>query len=144
MINAMKNEGEILRELIKESGVSVKALAQKVRIHEATLHRWFQKEKIDSDYLMDIGKALKVDITKYFTRLSDMVKKSDVKKFAVEEMEISNRLEEFEEQYISQQKDLRFVKDRIAEFDEVLNQKDEIIKLQSEEILFLREQLKNK
>lgn len=66
----MASRGEIVHQVIRESGISVTKLAEKIRISRAQLYQDFTNPEMSFDRILAIGKVLKHDFSQDFKELS--------------------------------------------------------------------------
>jgi plasmid maintenance system antidote protein VapI len=140
----MNNEGEILRQLIKQSGVNVTNLCKMIGVSRSVFYHWINRNKISADRLILIGKVLRMDMTVHFPRLEKIVKTSEVKKYAIEENDLMEKVEEIQSNFITEHQEIMKIKEKLSNLTSQMDAKDDIINRQQDEILFLRQQVLNK
>ncbi|WP_115867180.1 hypothetical protein [Marinoscillum furvescens] len=133
------NEGQLLEDLIKESGMKFDTVAEKIGKSYHTLLRKRKLDRIDDDIWIKIGTILNIDISQHIPRLKKFVKNS----YASNSNEaLESRLNELELQVRTDSDDILFLKNRIADYDLMIEAKNEVIRQQSETIKRLEKELK--
>ena len=69
----MEHRGEILRDIIKESGMTQRAMARKLNVHHNTLANYFDQADLSLDIVLRAGEILGVDVTKRLPSLQRVV-----------------------------------------------------------------------
>lgn len=129
------HDGNILEEIINQIGIRKNALADKLSINRGTLNRWIMKEYIPNDTLIQVGKALRIDMSAYYERLRTDPNVQQVSVFNEDPAEYVSRLAKIEQQF-----DRMTVRsnEQMADYIERLK---EIINYKEHEISQLQEQL---
>jgi hypothetical protein len=83
-------------------------------------------------------------MTIYFPRLEKIVKTSEVKKYAIEENDLMEKVEEMQSNFISEHQEIIKIKEKLSNLTSQMDAKDDIINRQDDEIKFLRQQVLNK
>lgn len=65
----MASRGEIVKKVVKESGISVTGLARKISISRAQLYLDFENPEMSFDRILAIGKVLRHDFSQDFKDL---------------------------------------------------------------------------
>lgn len=60
------NEGELLRRVIKRSGVNITELARRLKVDRRSVYYWFNQEKISFSVAAKVGRALHYDFADEF------------------------------------------------------------------------------
>lgn len=64
--------GEILHKVFKDTGLKVAPVARKMGIDRGTVYRHFDERELSLDYIARYGKAMGVDMRKYFPQIADI------------------------------------------------------------------------
>lgn len=70
----MKNRGEIVRQEIAKSGLTMRSIADKIGVSRKTLYNWIEEINMPWERIFAIGKAIRHDFSTNFPEL----KKPDV------------------------------------------------------------------
>ena len=132
-------EGQLLEDLIKESGMKFDTVAEKIGKSYHTLLRKRKLERIDDGIWIKIGSILNIDISQHIPRLKKFVNTSYVSN---SNEALESRMNELEMQVRSDSDDIKFLKDRIADYDLMIEAKNEVIRQQSETIKHMANELK--
>jgi len=73
----MSHRGEILEKIFKDTGLKVTPIARKMGIDRGTIYRHFNEADLSIDYIVKYGKAMKIDMQKYFPEVVDIVSNED-------------------------------------------------------------------
>lgn len=119
------HQGKALKEIIEQSGVTLKTVAQRVNRNRNTITNWCNQEKISNESLILVGKALRLDMREYFPHL-----RTDPD---AEELAYFN---EDPAQYLKQ---ISEIKDKITDHSQSVADKDLEIKLLREKVDDLKE-----
>lgn len=66
----MKHRGEILREAVRQSGLTAKEITEKTKISHTRLYRMYKDPYVSFDELILLGKALRYNFANDFSELS--------------------------------------------------------------------------
>ncbi len=66
----MKHRGEILREAVRQSGLTAKEITEKTKISHTRLYRMYKDPYVSFDELILLGKALRYNFASDFPELS--------------------------------------------------------------------------
>ena len=126
------HEGNALTEYIRQNGVVKVNLAERIGIHVNTLNQRLAKSKLRSDHLLEIGRALRVDITSIVPRMKSFPEANELHYFNSSPESVMNEVREAREEY-------KTVKQMIADRDNeikllksLLSTKEELIQTQKE------------
>lgn len=67
----MKHRGEILREAVRQSGLTAKEITEKTKISHTRLYRMYKDPYVSFDELILLGKALRYNFANDFPELSN-------------------------------------------------------------------------
>lgn len=98
----MSNKGKILKQIFKDTGLKVAQVARKMDVDRGTIYRHFDEEDLSLDYIIKYGKAMKVDMNKYFPEISSIVLEDEVQ-YMLEKptySELETRLDHWKDKYI--------------------------------------------
>lgn len=140
MVDISKSDGQILSNLLATFGESVTGLAARLNIHRGTVHGWkndINKNGISYENWIGIGRALNIDIYDHVPKLKSF-KKSEAQ---LTDSDAIGMVKDLEGKYDSTQKDVQFLKDRIGDYEDIIEAKNEVIKVQKEQILALKKEL---
>jgi transcriptional regulator with XRE-family HTH domain len=56
------NKGEFIKDKLKESGLSISNLAEKLKISRPTIYRWFEDPNLSNDKMIAISEVINYDI----------------------------------------------------------------------------------
>ncbi|WP_088844970.1 helix-turn-helix domain-containing protein [Hymenobacter gelipurpurascens] len=65
----MPNQGEILQEAIKNSGISITRIVEELGITRPTIYRKFKEDTLDYAFVKRVGDVIGHDFSHYFTSL---------------------------------------------------------------------------
>lgn len=143
----MSHDGQILEKLLSDLGIKKGALAQRMHKNPNTITRWLTREHIPSEDLIEIGTVLRYDLTSYFPRLKKIPETSKLHYFNSDPDQLLNRVEEVEAVYTRNEKQkadleqtVKFNEEQINNLKEIIEAKNEIIRMQKvkiEELLLL-------
>lgn len=141
----MGHDGQTLEKLLLELGVKKGVLADRIKKNQNTITRLLKRETISSEYLIDIGKALRFDLTHKFPRLKKIPEASQLHYFNENPDELLHKVEEIESGYKSAkqetadlQQEVKFLKNEIDNLKEIIEAKNKIIEMQNESIQNLK------
>lgn len=60
------NEGELLKNVIKRSGVNITELSRRLNVDRRSVYYWFNQEKISYTVAAKVGRALNYDFAEEF------------------------------------------------------------------------------
>ena len=131
---------QLFDKLITESGIQVQHLSSKLGKSPAQIWRYRKGQvAIKDDMWIKLGSVLKIDITPYKPHLKRFIKDT----YIPESNEaLESRVSDIEMQYRNAADDIKFLKDRIADYDLMIEAKNEVIRQQSETIKRLEKELK--
>lgn len=66
----MKHRGEILREAVRQSGLTAKEITEKTKISHTRLYRMYKDPYVSFDELILLGKALRYNFANDFPELT--------------------------------------------------------------------------
>ncbi|WP_155833104.1 helix-turn-helix domain-containing protein [Hymenobacter swuensis] len=69
----MSHQGEILQEVIKNSGISITRIVDELGITRPTIYRKFKDETLDYNFVKRIGEIIGHDFSQDFTSLHQVV-----------------------------------------------------------------------
>lgn len=67
----MKHRGEILREAVRQSGLTAKEITEKTKISHTRLYRMYKDPYVSFDELILLGKALRYNFANDFPELNE-------------------------------------------------------------------------
>lgn len=67
--NMLKHKGETLRSLVDKSSLNLSQIAKKIKFSRSTIYRDFEKPDLSLDRLVQYGKVLEIDMSKYFPEI---------------------------------------------------------------------------
>ncbi len=151
----MDHDGHILEELLKELSIKKSGLAEKLNKSNNTITNWVQSDKISNDNLIEIGKALRVDMTRRFPRLKVLPEAAGLNYFNSDPEQLVKDLamvKEAKTEYENKRGDflleIQFLKDRVSAQQElidaknqIISGKDEVIKSRDQKIAELEKEL---
>lgn len=129
-----KSDGEILAEILSEFEISKTSLSKKLGVNRATIHGWLinkNKFGISFDNWVLIGEKLKIDIFERVPKLKKMKRIAGDSKEGISASKISD----LEDKYNAQAKDVEFLKERISDFNEIIQAKNELIEIQRQRLI---------
>ena len=65
----MPHQGEILQEVIKNSGISITRIVEELGITRPTIYRKFKEETVDYNFVKKVGDIINHDFSREFTSL---------------------------------------------------------------------------
>lgn len=144
----MTHDGEILNSLLKELGFKKKILAQKLGISYNSVTNMLRQDVIKNERLIDVGKALRFDLTHKFPRLKKIPEGSELSYFNEDPGQLLNVVQEVKSEYKKHQKieadlhlEINFLKERIDSLQTLVDAKNEIIESQKQLIESLRNEV---
>jgi transcriptional regulator with XRE-family HTH domain len=60
------NEGELLRKVIKRSGINITELSRRLNVDRRSVYYWFNQQKISYGVAAKVGRALNYDFSEEF------------------------------------------------------------------------------
>lgn len=137
------HEGKQLETMLNNLGVKKQTLAHMMKKHINTITLWVNKDKLKSDLLIDIGKALRYDITVDFPRLKKIPE-------AIEVFGANDYLNEPIGSYMNRSSELselrletKFLRQQVEQIKNIVDSKEEIINLYKQRIHLLENQIEN-
>lgn len=76
--NMLKHKGEIIEKIINSSDVPVTEIAKRLGMSRATVYRLYDKPEVSLDTIIQLGKALNTDMSKYFPEVLQAVQEPPV------------------------------------------------------------------
>jgi transcriptional regulator with XRE-family HTH domain len=73
----MEHRGEILRDIIKESGMTQRAIARKLGVHHNTLANYFDQAELSLDVVLRVGELAGIDVSTRLPSLQRVVKPTE-------------------------------------------------------------------
>lgn len=70
---AMESRGEVVRKVIKESGLTITRIAAAIHISRTQLYDDFSNPEMSFDRILAIGRVLKYDFSRHFRELMNKV-----------------------------------------------------------------------
>ena len=132
------HDGNIVRRLLRERGHSIKWLAKVTGKDRTTWGRKLKSAEIEESYLFLLQEALKLDIIKYFPRLSNFTKNDTnndaVESYSGEHVRDIQLISGTDKELASANEEIRFLKEVYRSKQFVINAKNQIIKAQQEDI----------
>ncbi|XOV93891.1 MAG: hypothetical protein ACFHWX_04120 [Bacteroidota bacterium] len=135
------HDGEILKKLLSELGVKKAVLAEKINKNPNTITRILQRQVIKNELLIDIGKALRFDLTQKFPRLKKVPEATKLNYFNEDPDELLTKVSDIEEMYGKVEKksadlelEIKFLKEKVHTLETLIEAKDQIIKMQDEKL----------
>ncbi|MEQ6120154.1 hypothetical protein [Reichenbachiella sp. MALMAid0571] len=141
----MNHDGQAIEELLSELGIKKGVLAKKLSKNQNTITRMLKKEKLSNQILLEIGQALRFDLTPKFHRLKKDPESSKLNYFNEDPDQLLSRVNEIEEMYNKTTKEkadvdqaVQFLQEQINNLKEIIEAKNQIIQLQDQTITDLR------
>jgi predicted transcriptional regulator len=68
----MQNRGEIVERAVKENGLPIKKLAEKLKLSRRTIYNYFNTPDLSLDIILEIGKFIYHDFSDEITELKNI------------------------------------------------------------------------
>lgn len=140
-----QHDGKKLELLMDTHGFKKKHLVEKLGKSHTTITKIFKSSKIPSFKLIEIGKALRFDLTQEFPELRQLPEAKDLNYFNENPSDLLNEVREIRQEYrnadqekIELRQELRFMRDQIEQLREIIELKNEIIERDQAELKKLR------
>jgi len=141
----MSHDGRILEQLLIELGVKKGLLADKLNKSPNTVTNWMKRETLPYELLINIGKALRFDLTHKFPRLKQIPEASELQYFNEDPSDLLSVVNEIRGDYKKSEKQLAdleqqnsFLKDQINQLKDLIEAKNQIIAMKDETIRQLK------
>lgn len=143
----MSHDGQILEQLLIELGIKKGILAEKLHKSPNTITSWIKQSTLSSDTLIQIGKALRFDLTHKFPKLKNIPEASELNYFNQDPSELLTLVEEMRVEYKTAEKatadykqEIQFLREQIEQLRELIEAKNQIITMKDEVIRQLKSQ----
>lgn len=141
------HDGQVLRELVL-SITSIEKLAKKIGKHRNTLGGWFNKSRVDNDDLIEIGKALRYDMTTKFPRLKKAAGSEDLhffnedpSKFLGDLKRIEELMESKDQTLADAQLEIKMLQEKIGDLQDIIRDKNDLLSSKDQIIDMLQSQV---
>jgi transcriptional regulator with XRE-family HTH domain len=143
----MTHDGQLLEDLIKELGFKKGQLADKLHVNANTITNYLHRQTIKNDVLIEIGQAMRYDLSTKFPRLKKIPEATVLNYFNTDPEKLLTRVEEINDKYdhlvkaiADKDQKIDFLQDRIQSMQQIVDAKNEIIdglkdKLRSNDLL---------
>lgn len=136
-ISVMKHDGKILTELLHELGIKKGVLAEKIGKNANTITTWLRKDVIPSDDLIEIGRAIRFDLTHKFPRLKKVPEAVELMYMNTDTNMVEERAEEYKTSRVEIGElriEVKFLREQIEQLKEIIDSKNEIIDSKNEQL----------
>lgn len=84
----MVHKGEIIKEAVNQSGISVTQVAKSLHVTRKTVYNIFDRVDVDNDTILKIGQIIHYDFTEKFPKLSKITRTEDPQeKYNIKDLE---------------------------------------------------------
>jgi transcriptional regulator with XRE-family HTH domain len=131
---AQMHEGEIVRDLLVELGMSKEKLAAKIGKHRNSVGQWLQEDQISVDKLIMIGKALRYDLTSKIPRLKIYPNSSELHFFNEDPAPYFKEVKKVQEMIADEKQllanadlEIRMLNQRITDLEKIINNQEQLL-----------------
>lgn len=129
------HHGNVLKDIIQESGVHIKTIALRIGKNRNTITNWCRQEKIANENLIQIGKALRLDMREYYAHLRTDPDAEELAYFNEDPSQYFKKINEIKEEIKEQISDksqavadstleIKLLREKVEDLKEIIRLKD--------------------
>lgn len=99
----MIHRGEIIKKVVEESGMPLTVICDRLKISRGTIYNKFDDPNLDWDFIIDLGKVLRIDIIKlkFSNKIDPSIANEDSPEYTSLLDKYKSELHEVKTKYIS-------------------------------------------